>query len=224
MARRMPYRQFDDNGPITEYVMVVALKNGRPAVLQRGIRRWACDTRRLFGEHRVPLDLTYEPSGACERVSIRGVVIVVVRKGKVRDVGRRVANFSKLRQQWFPQRKFSLSRVRQDKMVDHRTASGLPVRIRNSTGVPYQSASRMSDQKARYRQIAGSHLFPFQAESGQICFESAAIKHVQPDRPGWLCATPKRRCGLSCLACDGSTHEACEEGSYHRSRCVEFHV
>src|SRR5437899_1337916 len=123
MTGCMPKCRLDDDGPIAEHIMLIALENESLAVPERCIARRLSYAGRPRGEHRVALVLPHEPGGGCEFVRVSGVIVMVVRKGEVGYVGRRIAQLSQLNLQRFDHRHVTFLRVREHNMLHYGSAS-----------------------------------------------------------------------------------------------------
>src|SRR5262245_27938055 len=100
----MAWSKFDHDRAVAKDVIVLAVEQFRLTLFQIAKQRhvrsgWAWCPPCVFCEHRIALDLLYDPSRAGERIGVCCVIAVVVRECQICDVCGCIADRSKLRQQ-----------------------------------------------------------------------------------------------------------------------------
>ena len=96
VAGSMPRSGFDDDGSIAEDIVVGVGEDHRLAGAEPIVSRIVLGTG---SEHGIPFRCMDQPRGPGERVRIRRVIEMIMRKGNVGDVLRRIAKRCQLRQQ-----------------------------------------------------------------------------------------------------------------------------
>src|SRR5215471_12257652 len=100
----MTWSKFDHDGAVTKDVIVLAVEELRLTLFQiakQGHVRsgWAWRRATAFGEHRIALNLLYNPGRAGEGVGVCHVIAVIVGECQIRDIRGGVPDRSQLRQQ-----------------------------------------------------------------------------------------------------------------------------
>src|SRR5262245_27827819 len=100
MTRRVSGRELDDDGTVSEHVMVLVMNDKRLRIFQFAVVCWLRLPRACLSEHGVPLGFLYDPGRSRKLVRIRREVRVVMRHREVSNVRWLIANGRQLRQQF----------------------------------------------------------------------------------------------------------------------------
>src|SRR5262249_2401165 len=142
VARRVSRTELDNDGSVTENVMVFAVEEQRPGLFEVPIlvriRSASCAGLR-FGEHGVTFDFLDDPRRARDQIGIGNMIAMVMRESQICDVARRIPDLRKLRQQRFRDGESSL----------RGRAWFFELGVWYFAGIPYHRAAGMRDQVTR---------------------------------------------------------------------------